>query len=363
MSLTNISFSNTTWDINITKWEDVVFVTCGSFSAAATLASIVLIYNHLRHWSHPEHQTYIVRLLLMVPIYAIDSWLSIRFKAISLYLDIFRDCYEAYVLYQFFALLVSYITTGVYATELTEVLKAKSKMSHPCPCCCLPRFKPGPLFLLITKQCILQYVVVRPLMAVVATGLSIGGVYNEGDFSPTSGFLWVTLTINVSVAISMYFLVLFYLATRKQLKPYRPVAKLMSIKAILFFSFWQQVVLGVLVFFDVIPAIQDWEQKEVANGLNNFIVCIEMFLLAIVHHFVFPYKEYISEDTIDELDTTSAFLAVKNFGDVINQQDMISDFKTAYSPRKMKNAQAVQKVLNSGDFVSSSSTSESYGDL
>jgi hypothetical protein len=201
-------------------------------------------------------------------------------------------------------------------------------------------------------------------MAIAATILSITGVYNEGSFSPTSGFLWVTIAVNVSVAISMYFLVLFYLVTRKQLKPYRPVAKLMSIKAILFFSFWQQVVLGALVYFDVIPAIQEWKQKEVATGLNNFIICIEMFILSVVHHFVFPYQEYVSNESLDEkkIDPRRALKAVKNFKDVINQQDMITDFKTAYSPKKMKNAKAMQKVLNSGDFHTSSSSSESVAD-
>lgn len=199
-------------------------------------------------------------------------------------------------------------------------------------------------------------------MAIAATILSITGVYNEGNFSPTSGFLWVTIIINVSVAISMYFLVLFYLVTKKQLKPYRPVAKLMSIKAILFFSFWQQVILGALVFFDVIPDIKDWKQKELANGLNNFIVCIEMFILSVVHHFVFPYQEYVSSESLGyhKLDPKQALNAMRNFKDVINQTDMISDFKTAYSPKRMKHAKQVQQVLNSGDFLSSSSSSSSF---
>lgn len=30
----------------------------------------------------------------------------------------------------------------------------------------------------------------------------------------------------------------------------------------------------------------------VATGLNDFLICIEMFLLAIVHAYVFPYQEY-----------------------------------------------------------------------
>lgn len=124
-------------------------------------------------------------------------------------------------------------------------------------------------------------------------------------------------------------------------------------------------ILGALVFFDVLPTIGDWEQKEVANGLNNFIICIEMFILSIIHHFVFPYQEYVSNDSLDErkIDPRRALTAVKNFKDVINQNDMLSDFKTAYSPKRMKRAREVQKVLNSVDFHTTSSSDSFDGTL
>ena len=45
----------------------------------------------------------------MVPIYSIDSWMSLRFRDAAIYLDVIRDSYESYVLYCFFMLLVTYI--------------------------------------------------------------------------------------------------------------------------------------------------------------------------------------------------------------------------------------------------------------
>lgn len=35
-----------------------------------------------------------VGILWMVPIYSVDSWLSLSFKDAALYLDMLRDCYE-----------------------------------------------------------------------------------------------------------------------------------------------------------------------------------------------------------------------------------------------------------------------------
>lgn len=48
----------------------------------------------------------------MVPIYAVDSFVSLRFKNAALYVDMLRDCYEGYALYLFLALMVGYLGDG-----------------------------------------------------------------------------------------------------------------------------------------------------------------------------------------------------------------------------------------------------------
>lgn len=54
----------------------------------------------------------IIGILWMVPIYAVDSFLSLRFKNVALYVDMLRDCYEGYALYLFLALMVGYLGDG-----------------------------------------------------------------------------------------------------------------------------------------------------------------------------------------------------------------------------------------------------------
>jgi Organic solute transporter Ostalpha len=39
----------------------------------------------------PQVQMYVVRILWMVPIYAVEAWLSLRFRDFSLYLKAFRE--------------------------------------------------------------------------------------------------------------------------------------------------------------------------------------------------------------------------------------------------------------------------------
>ena len=43
---------------------------------------------------------HVVRILAMVPIYATNAWFGLRYKSITLYLDVGRDCYEAFVIYR-----------------------------------------------------------------------------------------------------------------------------------------------------------------------------------------------------------------------------------------------------------------------
>lgn len=177
--------------------------------------------------------------------------------------------------------------------------------------------------------------------------LQIIGVYHEGSFDPTHGYLYVTVIVNTSVTISMYCLVLFYLVAKDELAPYRPVGKFACIKAILFFSFWQSVAIGVLSYLKVIPPIGEWSQHEVATALNDFIICIEMFLLAIVHPYVFPYQEYMANENGErrKINSTKEALKmihepVKNFGHVVDHSDLLTDIVGSYHPKKVAHAKA-----------------------
>jgi hypothetical protein len=64
---------------------------------------------HLYRYTQPAHQRYIIRILFMVPIYAICSWFSLVDRRFSLYLDTFRDCYESWVVYNFLSLCLAYV--------------------------------------------------------------------------------------------------------------------------------------------------------------------------------------------------------------------------------------------------------------
>ena len=89
----------------------------GAFVFLAILISSRQIYMHLKvrpkpspatlthpslpgppqYYTNPAQQVWIVRILLMVPIYAVSSWLSLRFFHVSIYFDSVRNIYEGVV--------------------------------------------------------------------------------------------------------------------------------------------------------------------------------------------------------------------------------------------------------------------------
>lgn len=59
--------------------------------ARARARALVQILCHLRNYTEPVFQRYIIRLVFMVPVYAAGSWFSLRYRAAAIYFDTLRD--------------------------------------------------------------------------------------------------------------------------------------------------------------------------------------------------------------------------------------------------------------------------------
>lgn len=82
-------------------------LTGAAFALVALLISLWLILQHLRSYSDPAEQKWIIAVLFMVPVYACESIISLWNSKLSLACDILRNCYEAFALYAFGRYLVA----------------------------------------------------------------------------------------------------------------------------------------------------------------------------------------------------------------------------------------------------------------
>lgn len=279
----------------------------------STILTIRLIFWHFASFHKPNQQKHIVRILLMVPIYSIDSWLSFRFYWLSVYFDLFRDCYEAFVIYEFYCLLVEY-TGGYVRTKDYFEQKPAFKLVAPL-CCCTVNPRRGLLRWL--SRLTLQYVLIRPLMAVVALCMQVGGRYCAGELTAFgAGYPYVTAIGLTSVTVAMYALVLFYVVAKEELKSYNPVPKFLSIKFIIMMSFWQSVMVAGLVKINVIHETARWTTENISTGVQNSLICVEMLIVAIWHLTAFNYQEFASQGP-EKTRVWPSFLVSFNMVDVV----------------------------------------------
>ncbi|VVC91698.1 transmembrane protein 184C [Leptidea sinapis] len=299
----------------LTKSDQGTLV-AGGFVLLALPISIWQITQHIVHYTKPSLQKHIIRILWMVPIYALNAWIGLEFPEQSIYVDSLRECYEAYVIYNFMKYLLNYLNDG---NDLEASLELKPQVFHIFPLCCLAPWEMGSEFIHNCKHGILQYTLVRPLTTVISMICELNGVYGESDFSAGVAFPYMIAINNLSQFVAMYCLVLFYKANRAELKPMKPIGKFLCIKAVVFFSFFQGVIVNILVYCGVISTIFDISEegkvKIMSSKLQDFLICIEMFLAAIAHHYSFSYKPYVSPDNPPP-SCLGSFLAMWDVSDV-----------------------------------------------
>uniref|UniRef100_A0A8C2C6R6 Transmembrane protein 184bb n=1 Tax=Cyprinus carpio TaxID=7962 RepID=A0A8C2C6R6_CYPCA len=328
---------NRSWETPIFLMTPAAQTISGFFTWTALLLTCQQIYMHLRYYNTPNEQRHIVRILFIVPIYAFDSWLSLLFftnEEYYVYFDTVRDCYEAFVIYNFLSLCYEYL--GGESAIMAEIRGKPIQSSCVYGTCCLWGRTYSIGFLRFCKQATLQFCVVKPLMAVITVILQAFGKYRDGDFNAAGGYLYVTIIYNVSVSLSLYALFLFYFAARDLLEPYGPMLKFLMVKSVIFLSFWQGMLLAILEKCGTIPRINSPDvsvgEGTVAAGYQNFIICIEMFFAALALRHAFTYKVYMDK-RLDlqgraPMSISSSLKETMNPGDML--QDAIHNFSPAY---------------------------------
>lgn len=301
----------------------VVYSIAVLFVMLSWVISFYLIYKHLKYYTQPEHQRYIVRLLCMVPLYGLYSLLSLIFHQHQTYFAIARDCYEAYALFMFFKLCVSY---GGGKDAIVEHFQSLPKLKLTFPLGCW-RVQPNELFFTVCKQGMLQYVLIRPIVSIWAALLEMFGAYGDGSFAADMGYVYASIINNVCVMIALYIVVLFEQAASELLHPYRPILKFLSVKMVIFLAFWQQIMIALFAHYGWIPSVCDIPSGDVATGLQNFLMCFEMTIVALLHIVAYPYELYRVRalTNVGPMSSNMKTSVLKNMVNMMNQADLLKD--------------------------------------
>ncbi|XP_023596037.1 transmembrane protein 184A [Trichechus manatus latirostris] len=217
--------------------------------------------------------------------------------------------------------------------------------------CCLQGMSYSIGFLRFCKQATLQFCIVKPAMAALTIVLQAFGKYHDGDFNIRSGYLYITLVYNVSVSLALYALCLFYFATRELLRPFEPVLKFLTIKAVIFLSFWQGMLLAILEKCEVIPEVQaiGVGAGTLAAGYQNFIICIEMLFASIALRYAFTCQVYSEKKENSPVSPAPMVSISSGLKETMSPQDIVQDAIHNFSPTYQQyTQQATQEVPGPG---------------
>ncbi|KAL8168224.1 hypothetical protein V2J09_009723 [Rumex salicifolius] len=259
----------------------IIAVPC---TVGAIALAIFHIYRHLTNYTEPTFQRYIVRIIFMVPVYAVMSLLSLILPGRSIYFNSLREIYEAWVIYNFLSLCLAWVG-GPGAV----VISLSGRVLKPSVClmtCCFPPIPLDGRFIRRCKQGCLQFVILKPILVALTFMFYAKGKYEDGNFSANQSYLYITIIYTFSYSAALYALALFYVACRDLLQPFNPVPKFILIKLVVFLTYWQ----GVLVFLAAKSEIIK-DSKDAAD-FQNLLLCVEMLIAAVGHLYAFPYKEY-----------------------------------------------------------------------
>ena len=191
--------------------------------------------------------------------------LSLPMQNTHVYLDAARDCYEAFVIYNFFMYLLAYLEDEY--GDIDAYFSTKEDIPHLWPVnYCLNAWPMGISFFCECKKGIINYVILRPLMTMVSlisNAVDSREAGNRGlDFRHP--YIYTTIINNFSQTWALYCLVLMFKATKDELSPIRPFSKFIIVKAVVFFSFWQSVGIQLIA----------WWKPEIFGGDVSLVTFI-----------------------------------------------------------------------------------------
>ncbi|KAJ1305898.1 hypothetical protein OPQ81_010618 [Rhizoctonia solani] len=317
------------------------YIIAGLFTFISVIVSAWLVQKHLRWYSCKPQQQYIVRLLFMVPIYAIITLASYVFPVHAISLRLIRDVYESVVLASFFSLLLEYLpgprhpgpsvhidkgepldsenvddtnsigfetmdrpltkaerATVVYKVFYRVPMYRDSRTPHTplkwiFPLCLVrARPKDGLSYLHWMRWGVLQYCIVRPGTTLAAVVLQQLNLYCESSWNWRWGQVYVVTIVSVSVTVAMYCLIQLYTTISQELRSYRPLLKLFAVIAVIFLTFWQSTLLSGLGSLGIIKDTEYLTAQDITVGFSALLQTFEMMCFAFLHVKAFSYVPY-----------------------------------------------------------------------
>ncbi len=305
----------------------------GTFAILGSLISFWHMMSHIRKLNEPMIQRKIIAIMWMVPIYSISSWLGLVFLSAQTYLSLIKDIYEAYIIYTFLSFLIAVLARGNRNAVIDLLAQHADHLRPPIrflfwkkQSFASPRHKAEA----VLDQCqflCMQFVLLRPITSIMTI---ICDAIHESTWDYRYPQFYIMWTVNISIFFAFTGLLRFYHVVKNDLNWINPFAKFLCIKGIVFLTFWQGIVISFIanaVYSEA--SMDDFNAVEWSKEAQSFLICLEMFMFAIAHCFVFPTDEWEAGYREREKRRIKA-----KFGDNLALRDFVKDVKLVMMKKK-----------------------------
>lgn len=275
----------------------------GVAALLATMLSSTHICRHLRYNS-TALQACTVRILAVVPIFALAAWTSLMVETSSKHwaspLSYVRELYESVAMLSFMQFVLTCLggpmeLAGALRRSGPDLVQHLGPLKHV-----LQAYRGGPEFVARVSIGILQYAITSICL------FAINCLIWRPPWDPREPWFHESRTYvetatklvkSASCGWAMYNLGLFYHQVHPQLVSIRPVLKFLSIKGVIFFTFWQGIVIFVVDRTGAIPHNPKdvrgrvWSEREISAGIQHFLLCLEMLIFAEMHRRAYPVPD------------------------------------------------------------------------
>ncbi|KAK1939707.1 hypothetical protein X943_002440 [Babesia divergens] len=245
--------------------------------------SIYVLLQHLLHYNNHRLQSYVVRILVFMPIYGAITYVLHLLPGLGDILEMLRNIWEGLLIHSFLCLMMEYC--GGESNCGQVISRDPAVIKHPWPICSINSCSLNediPLNVGFVKRCrmgTMQYAFVRPLLAILSVVFRLCGIEKWLLVS-----IFKSLVINISVYVALYALGLFYLATKNHpgLKKANCLTKCLSLKVSVVFTFYQHCIIFWFTTLD----------HHYAERLSTFLVLIELPFFAMLQKKAYGVDEF-----------------------------------------------------------------------
>ncbi|KAH8665420.1 organic solute transporter Ostalpha-domain-containing protein [Ilyonectria robusta] len=293
----------------------------GSCAAFACLVIFFCIFMHATHYSKPHEQSKILKVSLLIPFYAIICFLSIAFPEAFVYLDPWLEFVQSISLGAYFLLMCQFVSPSdtqrdvFFASLVIEDKKSPSGQ------------KDGLVWFRRRWSLIFQYPVVSLIAAIATDVTQVAGIYCEYVTKPYFAKLYISIILNISLTLAVLSVLRFYKALRPYTEKHKPLAKLVSFKAVVGLGFLQRIIFWILSDVNALNPTDTLTYADLNIGIPNMLTCLEMVPLSLFFLYAYSWNPYLLHNVQIETQDQSCryhggFLGVRAWVSILNPKEI-----------------------------------------